>query len=251
MGILDTLVNAGRGVASGAQALPPGAPQPGGHASVYDALNAALAPPQQGQTQAEKPMTLFNMIDTSALDKIPNMGLGPQQPAQKPAEDGNVSSAQQQQFVKDVYPHAADAAKQLGIDPSVLVAQAGLETGWGQSFPKNADGSSSFNYFSIKPGSKWSGPTTVPTTTHEQDAQGTAHTENDAFRSYPDAASSFKDYVSFLKSNPRYADVLKNAPGQDALSYATALQKAGYATDVQYGHKVAATAHTVSALSKQ
>lgn len=249
MGVLDAIGNVARAAAVGGANLPPGAPAPGGHASAFDAIGAAIKAQQPaGQAPQEAPRTLFNIIDTSAINAIRN---GSQQAPTQPQEDQDgMSKEQQAAFVKDVYPHAVDAAKQIGVDPSVLVAQAGLETGWGTKFPKNADGSSSYNYFSIKPGSNYAGPTTVPTTTHEQNASGEAHTESDAFRSYKSPQESFSDYVAFLKANPRYKNVLANAKGQDATSYATALQKAGYATDTQYGSKVGATARTVASLAQ-
>ncbi|MGO1750593.1 MAG: glucosaminidase domain-containing protein, partial [Marinobacter sp.] len=48
--------------------------------------------------------------------------------------------------------------------------------------------------------------------------------------------SSFRDYVSFLESNPRYRDVLASADKPDV--FAKKLQEAGYATDPQYGDKI-------------
>lgn len=56
------------------------------------------------------------------------------------------------------------------------------------------------------------------------------------FRAYPDYESSFRDYVSFLESNPRYRDVLASADQPKV--FAEKLQQAGYATDPQYGDKI-------------
>ena len=57
-----------------------------------------------------------------------------------------------------------------------------------------------------------------------------------AFRAYDSYAASFADYVNFLRSNPRYQDVLSKAG--DAAAYAQGLQQAGYATDPEYAHKL-------------
>ena len=53
-------------------------------------------------------------------------------------------------FVKQLQPFAQQAAKSLGIDPNALLAQAALESGWGNSVIKNADGTSSYKLFNIK-----------------------------------------------------------------------------------------------------
>ena len=45
-------------------------------------------------------------------------------------------------FVSSMKPYAEKAAKALGVEPSLLLAQAALETGWGQKVVKNARGSS-------------------------------------------------------------------------------------------------------------
>ncbi len=47
-------------------------------------------------------------------------------------------------------PHAENAARELGVSPRVLLAQAALETGWGRHVMRGADGDSSHNLFGIK-----------------------------------------------------------------------------------------------------
>ncbi len=56
------------------------------------------------------------------------------------------------------------------------------------------------------------------------------------FRAYPDYEASFRDYVDFLNSNPRYRDVLSSADQPEV--FADKLQEAGYATDPEYGSKI-------------
>src|ERR1700753_3842972 len=60
-------------------------------------------------------------------------------------------------FINDLWPQAQDAGTLLGVDPRHLIAQAALETNWGQSLPKDASGSSSNNLFGIKASSSWMG----------------------------------------------------------------------------------------------
>jgi flagellar protein FlgJ len=139
-------------------------------------------------------------------------------------------------FVQSVWPHAQQAARELGVDPKVLVAQAALETGWGQSIMQHADGSSSHNLFGIKASSGWQGrQVTVPTLEY---SNGIAVRTRASFRSYGSFADSFSDYVDFLKSNPRYSQALAQAG--DPQRFASALQNAGYATDPAYARKISA-----------
>ena len=46
-------------------------------------------------------------------------------------------------FVASIWPHAEKAARELGVDPRALVAQAALETGWGRRHIKRDNGDSS------------------------------------------------------------------------------------------------------------
>src|ERR1700690_2193720 len=47
-------------------------------------------------------------------------------------------------FVNRMMPPIRRAASALGLNPAGLLAQAALETGWGQRMPRNPDGSPSF-----------------------------------------------------------------------------------------------------------
>ncbi len=139
-------------------------------------------------------------------------------------------------FINEIWPCAQEAGAELGIDPRHLIAQAALETGWGKSLPCDAQGNNSFNLFGIKAGQSWDGDSvTVKTLEFEG---GVPMPKQAKFRAYGSAAESFKDYVSLLKDNPRYADALNT--GSDANAFATALQRGGYATDPAYAQKIAA-----------
>lgn len=137
-------------------------------------------------------------------------------------------------FVNNLWPHAVEAAKALGVAPHVLLAQAALETGWGQHVAKNADGSSSHNLFNIKASANWKG-NAVNADTLEYD-NGVASQQKASFRAYGSFSEAFADYAHLLTSNPRYNNVTKL--GADAQSFVKGLQTSGYATDPQYADKV-------------
>jgi flagellar protein FlgJ len=143
-------------------------------------------------------------------------------------------------FARQLRPYAEQAAKDLGVEPKVLLAQAALETGWGRSLIKNSNGSNSFNLFNIKADKAWQGKQAqVPTLEFEQ---GIAKKVNAGFRSYASFQESFQDYVDFIKTNPRYGDALKQAGNGERYLYE--LQRAGYATDPNYANKVMSIYHS-------
>jgi flagellar protein FlgJ len=148
-------------------------------------------------------------------------------------------------FVQKLYPCAVQAAKELGVEPKVLLAQAALETGWGRSVIKNSDGSSSFNLFNIKASKAWHGGQAQVSTLEFE--QGIAKKVNAGFRSYASFQESFQDYVDFIKSNPRYGNALQQVGNGER--YLQALQQAGYATDPNYADKVMGIYHS-SAMSE-
>jgi len=74
----------------------------------------------------------------AAVTTAPSAGL-PITPQPKP-----VSNADRISFVKSMEPYAQQAAGTLGVSPDTLIAQAALETGWGQHVPSTANGNSSF-----------------------------------------------------------------------------------------------------------
>lgn len=134
-----------------------------------------------------------------------------------------------QQFVDSLLPLAEEMGAELGVDPKVLLAQAALETGWGRFI---IDGSN--NLFNIKADSRWPGERVSVSTLEYRD--GVAAKEVAAFRAYGSYAESFRDYVDFLRTNPRYQVALQNTA--DPVAYLRELQAAGYATDPAYAQKI-------------
>jgi peptidoglycan hydrolase FlgJ len=160
-----------------------------------------------------------------------------------PAADHQPLSATKDEFLRKLRPHAEQAARELGVDPNALLAQAALETGWGRSVPCNANGECSFNLFGIKAGSQWSGATVnVPTLEFEE---GVAVRKVERFRAYDSPADSFRDYAALIARSSRYASA--RGTGENVEAFAAALQQGGYATDPNYAQKISAVASEVRA----
>jgi peptidoglycan hydrolase FlgJ len=138
------------------------------------------------------------------------------------------------EFVNRVMPSIRHAAERLGVDPSGMLAQAALETGWGQRMPRNADGSPSHNLFGIKAGDEWSGARATADTMEV--VNGVATPRRTSFRAYASVEESINDFTNLLKNSPRYRDVI--AAGRDVNAYVASMGRSGYATDPEYGNKL-------------
>jgi peptidoglycan hydrolase FlgJ len=157
------------------------------------------------------------------------------------ASPASASPAQRAEFISKLLPQAQEAGQELGVDPRHLIAQAALETNWGQAMPHDASGRSSNNLFGVK-ASSGAGAGTLSARTTEYE-NGAAVSEIGQFRSYDSASASFQDYVALLRGSSRYAAALNT--GSDTRAFASALQQGGYATDPNYARKIAAIAGTV------
>jgi flagellar protein FlgJ len=138
------------------------------------------------------------------------------------------------QFVHRVLPSIERVAGELGVDPMGILAQAALETGWGQRMPRNADGSPSNNLFGIKAGDEWTGARATADTMEV--THGVATARRVSFRSYASIEQSVSDFAGLLKNSPRYRDVL--AAGGDTGAFVARLGQSGYATDPDYANKL-------------
>lgn len=154
-------------------------------------------------------------------------------------------------FVQQMGRGAQYAAKALGVPVDVVLAQAALETAFGEKVV-GAKTKSSNSPMNIKADNAWKGPK-VGATTHEF-YYGVKEKEVAAFRAYTSYDEGFDDYVKFLKTNRRYKAALA---AKEPKAFITELAKAGYATDPQYAEKVIAIMHdpafkrAVSRLRKQ
>ncbi|MBS3936023.1 MAG: flagellar assembly peptidoglycan hydrolase FlgJ [Sulfuritalea sp.] len=136
-------------------------------------------------------------------------------------------------FVTNVWPYAVAASRTTGIPAHFLVGHAALESGWGRSEPRFADGRPSHNLFGIKAGGGWTGAAVEATTTEY--VNGVAERRVERFRAYGSYAEAFGDYARLLAQSPRYAEILGS---RDPAGFAQGLQRAGYATDPAYASKL-------------
>lgn len=189
-----------------------------------------LLPPQMplpfGRRSRAFPLNDEQTEPTLPLERSP---VRPVLPGTQPL----AGSAPAQSFAAAVWPHAQSVSRATGIPAQFLVAQAALETGWGRSEIRRADGTSSHNLFGIKAGGNWSGAVVEAATTEY--VSGVAERRIERFRAYGSYAESFRDYAQLLRESPRYAGVLGSS---DAAGFARGLQRAGYATDPDYAAKL-------------
>ncbi|USX23384.1 glucosaminidase domain-containing protein [Oxalobacteraceae bacterium OTU3REALA1] len=154
--------------------------------------------------------------------------------------NGGIDNDLQKQFLASIKPWAEETGQKLGVSPDVVAAHAALESGWGQQ-PLRKGGADTNNLFGIKAGGNWQGAVAAATTTEYE--QGAMVKKTERFRSYPDAASAFRDYADMLSNNPRYQAALNT--GNDARAFATGLARGGYATDPAYADKLSKLAAQV------
>lgn len=135
--------------------------------------------------------------------------------------------SKQQTFIDTYAPFAVRATGGTGIFPSVQLAQAILESGWGTGTGLRM----AKNMFNIKNFGNWEGGSYCFNT--DEYINGSQTFGKECFRVYNNVQESFKDHVNFLKVNPRYTKngvFNSNTPEEQA----QALQRAGFATHPQY-----------------
>ena len=160
------------------------------------------------------------------------------QPATQLSQSGQASRAHQASgpaegprgFLAQHAQAAQKAQATSGIPATFMVAQAALETGWGQREIRFEDGRTSHNLFGIRAGGNWKGPVAEIWTT--EFVNGTAQKVRGQFRAYGSYEESFNDYARLISQSPRYAPAMRQLG--DPQAYATALQQAGYATAPNY-----------------
>jgi peptidoglycan hydrolase FlgJ len=135
-----------------------------------------------------------------------------------------------QHFLESLRPHAEAAEAATGVPARFILAQAALESGWGDKVIRSGDGQSSFNLFGIKAGKSWSGESVEASTTEYR--QGMPMKLTQRFRAYADFGAAFTDYANLLKS--RFGE----AVSADAETFAQGLANGGYATDPAYAGKL-------------
>jgi flagellum-specific peptidoglycan hydrolase FlgJ len=134
-------------------------------------------------------------------------------------------------FIAQIKDTVIRECKGTGLFPSVMIAQACLESGDGLS----GLSTKYFNYFGMKPGSKWKGPIVELLTTEYENGQ--PRKVKQPFRVYKSFDEGFADHVKLLQNVPTYRNhgvfTATSPEGQ-----AKALRLAGYATDPGYPQKL-------------
>ena len=135
-----------------------------------------------------------------------------------------ITEDDRQSFI-DAYSEVAVEEMRINkIPASITLAQAILESSWGQGTV--AQGAN--NFFCIKCYNGWEGPTFDA----KDDEPGLS-----CFRKYTSIMESFRDHSSFLTDNIRYEKLFKYEI-TDYASWARGLRECGYATDKAYGDKL-------------
>ena len=134
------------------------------------------------------------------------------------------------QFIRDFDAVAMLEHWKHGIPASITLAQAIIESAWGESKLSTKYK----NYFGIKSHGVAGG--TIMQTAEHSPTKG-YYSVADSFRVYATPIDSFKDHSAFLMNNPRYKGLWEE---KDYVGWANGLQKAGYATSPTYAEKLIA-----------
>lgn len=138
-------------------------------------------------------------------------------------------------FIQSIGEEAREIGLKEDLYASVMIAQAILESGSGQS---RLSQSPYYNLFGIK--GSYEGKN-ITFKTQEDDGAGTLSTIEATFRQYPDHEASLNDYARLLKEGlAEDPDFYKGAWRSETASYkeATAFLTGRYATDTQYDTKL-------------
>ncbi len=146
----------------------------------------------------------------------------------------SVPAGTEQDFIDRHAPAARDSRAATGVPASVTLAQAVLETGWGESALTRED----HNVFGMKcfgsPGEHAIGCRDY--STFECSPTGGCFDMDATFRAYARVADSYRDHGELLSQWPRYATAMEHKDDPDR--FAREIHKAGYATDPQYADKL-------------
>lgn len=144
-------------------------------------------------------------------------------------------------FIQAIGEDAREIANDNELYASVMIAQAILETGSGNSLLASAP---NYNLFGIK--GSYDG-NSVTFSTKEDDGSGSLYTVRAKFRKYPSYKESLEDYALLLTqgitgNSSYYAQTWKSK----TVNYkeATAFLTGRYATDIHYGEKLNALIDT-------
>ncbi|MGO2263211.1 flagellar assembly peptidoglycan hydrolase FlgJ [Halomonas sp.] len=204
-------------------------------------LDGAIQP--QGEHPSNSPGSGRFLLELDAIRKRADVG---EQTSLGMSGANNNAPEHVQRFLDKLAVPAQAASKASGVPAELILAQAALETGWGQHEIATRQGGNSHNLFGIKAGSHWQGKTT-DIVTHEY-INGRRTQVVDTFRVYDSFEHSLTDYANLIGKNSRYAAVVQ-APNAEQAAHA--LQRGGYATDPRYAQKLIAVMNTMGSLTTE
>lgn len=163
---------------------------------------------------------------------VPSFGYGthtdPGKYLLKYSQGKGTGAMKQAEFISKIAPAAVEDMKRTGVPASLTIAQAALESGWGESgLTKKAN-----NLFGIK-GMGPAGSVNMPTTEYKPDR--TPYQIEAAFRAYHNWAESIEDHSKLVLNGTK--DKPKRYHGVLNADYKTAcheIWRGGYATDPKY-----------------
>ena len=140
------------------------------------------------------------------------------------ASSGN---AEQDEFLNKVSEGAMNSWVKYGVLPSVVIAQAINESGWGKSGLSVQQN----NLFGVK-GTGDAG--TGSWATGEDNANGSSYTINANFAAYSSWSASIEAHGKLISGNTGMSNYLAAVTEKDALKSITAIKNGGYATATDY-----------------
>jgi flagellum-specific peptidoglycan hydrolase FlgJ len=160
-----------------------------------------------------------------------------------------------EQFVKTFLPFAKRTEEKTGISAIAILAQAALESGWGEAAP-------GFMFFGVKDTDGINGNEQLLVTTEysrradlkfpeiisivpevRKGEKWFKYTVKDYFRKYNSPEECFSDHANFFIRNTRYAKALEVK--HDPYQFMDAIAAAGYATAPAYAETLKSVAKTI------
>ena len=165
----------------------------------------------------------------------------------------------QNEFVKKHLPFAKETERNSGISAVFILAQAAIESGWGNSVPGNMF----FGVKATKDTSENKRQLLTTTEVFKDDKQGYrfpsvlsitkrpdgkySYRVKDWFRKYNTPEECFTDHANFFYQNKRYSEALKVK--DNPYDFADEIAKAGYATDPSYAVKLKSVIKTIESFN--
>lgn len=137
-------------------------------------------------------------------------------------------------YVKSYAYLAKELSEQTKIPAPLILAVAGLESGWGRSeLAKSAN-----NHFGIKAKKDWYGMSYCKNTLEYGNYQpDQPYLAQQCFKKYSYIRDSYNDFGLYIQSKGYYRSLLYY-PSWNYRAWAEGMQRNGYATDPDYANKV-------------